>query len=103
MHNGPIASPAPEPVASDPAPMRYDHVVDGFYKGAIADVVIDYFENRHPLKLPMERGRANIFAESIRRLIEGDASYRAIAITEDVIRQALITLLDQARSSTRTE
>lgn len=95
--------PSTTPVPPDAAPMRYDHVVDGFYKGAIADVVIDYFENRHPLQLPMDRGRANIFAESIRRLIAGDSNYRTVAITTDVIREALITILDQARSSTKTE
>jgi hypothetical protein len=101
-----IQEPEPADAAATPeadAVLRYENVVDGYHKGDIAAVVIDYFENRHPLKLPMERGRANVFAESIRKLIEGDASYRAVAITADVIRRALEAVIDQARSKTTTE
>ncbi len=83
--------------------MRYQNVVDGFHVSDIADVVIDYFENRHSLRLPTDRSRANMFAESIRRLIESDPTYRVIVITADVIREALVAVIHQSRSSTKTE
>lgn len=86
----PSAEAATEPAqASDERVFRLDHVIDGFYRGIIASMAIEYWDNRQPTGLHMEHDQALRFAEAVRRHIEANAAeYGAIPITCATFHQA---------------